>query len=261
MLTEAVSDVGRAQAEQTAAVYDSADGKYEKIATFFNEQGEANKYADTPFERIDIIITSDKEPVVYLETVEDSSELPNFNVFAYTTGKPKEIDDAEKSLSNEQAVDYLKRYKNGMYKKEYVFNRANQTCKYIYPVTFSRKAGRKLVGFSIVTYKQQVLRTKVFVLTIITIFLYLSVIFSILLADFIFNPLLFLRKNVRKTSRSIEKILSGTAKNTSNTLKFSDTIKTKDEIKDLSLEIGEWSDLSKESCLMFHSRLSSTPIK
>ena len=250
MFTEAVSDVGRAQAEQTAAVYDSADGKYEKIATFFNEQGEANKYADTPFERIDIIITSDKEPVVYLETVEDSSELPNFNVFAYTTGKPKEIDDAEKSLSNEQAVDYLKRYKNGMYKKEYVFNRANQTCKYIYPVTFSRKAGRKLVGFSIVTYKQQVLmrqyfRTKVFVLTIITIFLYLSVIFSILLADFIFNPLLFLRKNVRKTSRSIEKILSGTAKNASNTLKFSDTIKTKDEIKDLSLEIGEMVGLIK----------------
>ena len=36
MFTEAVSDVGRAQAEQTAAVYDTAEGKYDKIATFRN---------------------------------------------------------------------------------------------------------------------------------------------------------------------------------------------------------------------------------
>lgn len=250
MFTEAVSDVGRAQAEQTAAVYDSADGKYEKIKAFFDEQAAANDYAETPFERIDIIITLDKEPVVYLNDWELTTELPEFNVFAYTTGKPKEIDESEKILSNEQAVDYLKRYKNGAYKKEYVFNKINRTCKYIYPVTFARKAGKKLVGFTIVTYKQQVLmrqffRTKVFVLTIITIFLYLSVLFSILLADFIFNPLLFLRKNVRKTSRSIEKILSGTAKNASNAVKFSDTIKTNDEIKDLSLEIGEMVGLIK----------------
>lgn len=250
MFTEAVSDVGRAQAEQTAAVYDSAEGKYDKIATFFEEQRVANEYAETPFERIDIIIYGKSEPVVYLEEWESSTELPEFSVFAYTTGKPKEIDDAEKKLTNEQAVDYLKRYKSGAYKKEYVFNKSNQTCKYIYPVTFVRKAGHKLVGFSIVTYKQQVLmrqffRTKIFVFTIITIFLYLSVIFSILLADFIFNPLLFLRKNVRKTSRSIEKLLSGTAKNANTAVKFSDTIKTNDEIKDLSLEIGEMVGLIK----------------
>mgnify|MGYP002623873555 CR=1 FL=1 len=250
MFTEAVSDVGRAQAEQTAAVYDSAEGKYDKIATFFEEQRVTNEYAETPFERIDIIIYGKSEPVVYLENWEASTELPEFSVFAYTTGKPKEIDDSEKKLTNEQAVDYLKRYKNGTYKKEYVFNKANRTCKYIYPVTFARKAGHKLVGFSIVTYKQQVLmrqffRTKIFVFTIVTIFLYLSVILSILLADFIFNPLLFLRKNVRKTSRSIEKLLSGTAKNANTAVKFSDTIKTNDEIKDLSLEIGEMVGLIK----------------
>ncbi|WP_407425178.1 adenylate/guanylate cyclase domain-containing protein [Treponema sp.] len=250
MFTEAVSDVGRAQAEQTAAVYDSAEGKYEKIKTFFDEQREANKYAETPFERIDIIITMDSEPVIFIENWENSSELPEFNVFAYTTGKPLSISDSEKMLTPAQARDYLKRYKNGAYKKEYVFNKAEHTCKYIYPVTLSRKAGHKLIGFAIVTYKQQVLmrqyfRTKIFVFTIITVFLYLSIIFSILLADFIFNPMLFLRKNVHKTSKSIEKILRGTAKNTSSAVKFNDTIKTKDEIKDLSLEIGEMVNLIK----------------
>ena len=250
MFIEAVSDVGRAQAEQTAAVYDSADGRNDKISAFFEELRVSNDYAETPFERIDIIVTYDKEPVVYLETWEPNTELPNFNTFAYTTGKPKTIDEEEKSLTSEQAVDYLKRYKSEAYKKDYVYSKTNKTCKYIYPVTFSRKAGKKLTGFAIVTYKQQVLmrqyfRTKVFVFTLISIFLYLSVIFSILLADFIFNPLLFLRKNVKKTSRAIEKILGGTAKNASNTLKFYDTIKTKDEIKDLSLEIGEMVGLIK----------------
>ncbi len=248
MFTEAVSDVGRTQAEQTAAVYDSADGENEKIAAFFAEQSETNKYAETPFERIDIIITRDKEASVYLENWENTTELPEFTILAYTTTSPKKIDESEKSLSTEQVVDYLKRYKTGAYRTSYVFNKANKTCKYIYPVSFARKEGRKLVGFSIVTYKQQVLmrqyfRTKIFVFTIISAFLYLSIIFSILLADFIFNPLLFLRKNVRKTSRSIEKIMGGSAKNASNALVFSDTIKTNDEIKDLSLEIREMVDL------------------
>jgi len=249
MFTEAVSDVGRSQAEHTAEIYDSADGRYEKIAEFFNETRQANKFAETPFERIDIIVTYSKE-AFFLEDWENSVNLPEFNIFAYTTGNPKQIDESEKALTNEQANEYLKRYKNGSYKKNYVFDSARKTCKYIYPVTFAQKGKHKLVGFSIVTYRQQVLmrqyfRTKIFVLVIISVFLYLTVIFSTLLSDFIFNPLLFLRKNVRKTSHSIEKILSGKAKNASNALKFSETIRTNDEIKDLSLEIGEMVALIK----------------
>lgn len=249
MFTEAVSDVGRAQAEQTAAVYDTAEGKYEKIAAFFEEQRVSNEYAETPFERIDVIITSKRDEFIFIDDWE-SKVLPDYDVFAYTTGKPKEIDDSEKSVTREQARDYLKRYKSGLYRKQFVFNKASKTCKYIYPVTIARKEGRRLLGFSIVTYRQQVLmrqffRTKIFVFTVATIFLYLTVILSILLADFIFNPLLFLRKNVHKTSNSIEKILNGKAKNVSSALKFSDTIKTNDEIKDLSLEIGEMVTLIK----------------
>ena len=249
MFTEAVSDVGRAQAEQTAAVYDSAEGKYSKIAAFFEEQRISNEFAETPFERIDVIITGNRENQVFLESWENST-LPDFEIFAYTTGKPKEIAESEKSISSSQALDYLKRFKSGSYKKSFVFNKASKTCKYIYPVTIAKEEGRRVLGFSIVTYKQNVLmrqffRTKIFVFTLVLIFLYLTVIFSIFLADFIFNPLLFLRKNVRNTSHSIEKILSGTAKNASRTLKFSDTIKTTDEIKDLSLEIGEMVTLIK----------------
>ena len=65
MFTEAVSDVGRSQAEQTATIYDSADGKYEKIAPYFTQQKESNSYADCPFERIDIITSSTPGNIIF----------------------------------------------------------------------------------------------------------------------------------------------------------------------------------------------------
>ena len=56
-MTESVSNIGCAQAEQTASVYDSADGLYEKIQHFFETQKESNSFTNAPYERIDIIIT------------------------------------------------------------------------------------------------------------------------------------------------------------------------------------------------------------
>ena len=58
LITETVTEAGRTTAEQTAAIYETAEGKYEKILYFFNQQKKSNEYADTPFERIDIIISS-----------------------------------------------------------------------------------------------------------------------------------------------------------------------------------------------------------
>ena len=100
MFTEAVSDVGRSQAEQTSTVYDSADGRYEKIAPYFTQQKEANSYADCPFERIDIITASAPGNIIYqkegdkvsfvpaedgTEIKLDSIEWPDYDVFSYTT--------------------------------------------------------------------------------------------------------------------------------------------------------------------------------
>ena len=69
MFTEAVSDVGRSQAEQTSTVYDSADGKYEKISPYFTQQKEANSYADCPFERIDIITAGTPGNIIFQKEV------------------------------------------------------------------------------------------------------------------------------------------------------------------------------------------------
>lgn len=252
MITEAVSDVGKTQAEQTAAVYDYAEGKYEKISAYFDAQKSTNSYSGTPYERIDIIITGANSNV-YLEKINSQTELPRFDVFAYTTGQPSKIASKEKSISDSQAREYIRMYQSGSYRNSFVYDKDGKTCKYIYPVTFARKDGRKLVGFSIVTYRQEVLmrqyfKTKVFVFSAIVVFIYLSIVVSFFVSDKLINPLLYLRANVRKTSRQIEALLSkgdGKDRSGAGEIEFSDIIRTKDEIKGLSTEIGNMVSLIK----------------
>lgn len=249
LITEAVSDVGKTQAEQTAAVYDSAEGRYEKISAYFNTQKETNSYSGTPYERIDIII-SGKNANVYLETIDSSTELPPFDVFAYTTGQPSKIDGKEKSISESQAREYIRNYQSGAYRKQFVYDKESRTCKYIYPVTFARKDGHKLVGFSVVTYRNDVLmrqffKTEVFVLSIVIIFFYLIVLLSFFISDKLINPLLYLRSGVRKTTNQIESILNGKEKGGADEIEFKDNIKTRDEIKGLSTEISNMVGLIK----------------
>ena len=252
MFTEAVSDVGRSQAEQTAVIYDSADGKYEKISVYFNQQKEANSYADSPFERIDII-TTDQPTNIFFEKTGDEITLladkdgnepiwPDYAVFSYTTaiGKVKTIPDNEKFITAEKAKEYFTRFQNGTYKKQPVYY--NEFCKYIYPVSFTRKEGNKLVGFSIVTYREEILmrsyfHAQIFVYTMAVMFLYIAIILSLLIADFITNPLLYLRTNVRKTADILEEILDGNSKIKAEQLTYIDSIRTHDETKDLSKEI------------------------
>lgn len=243
MFIEAVSDMGRTRAEQTANVYDSADGMYEKILQYFDQQRDNNLYSDLPFERIDIII-SDIKDNLYLEEITAETELHDYNVFAYSTSKPSKVPEADTHITKEQAADYIRRIQNGTYKRTPVFDKATKTLKYIYPVTFQRKAGHKLVGFSIVTYRQEVLmkslfKTEVFVFVLSAIFLYLAIILTIFISDFIANPLLYLRSNVKKTSQALSKILEKKSEATADTIIFEDTIRTQDEIKDLSLEISD----------------------
>ena len=257
MFTEAVSDVGRSQAEQTSTVYDSADGKYEKIAPYFSQQKEANSYADTPFERIDIITAGvpgnilfqkEGDKVKFVSTEEDKEltiddiEWPEYDVFSYTTatGHVKDIPESEKKIPAAKAREYFANFMNGNYKKQPVLD--GDLCKYIYPVSFTRKVGFKLVGFSIVTYKTEILmrsyfHVKIFVYTMVVMFLYISIIFALLIADFITNPLLYLKTNVRKSANTLEEILDGNSKITAEQLTFIDSIKTQDETKDLSKEI------------------------
>ena len=146
--TEAVSSMGRAQAERAANLYVEAQGRNEKISTSFTEQKILNSFASTPFVRIDMITPVKKikgSDGLYLERIydflqngqiitpapEDSNtqdlklkkddeelSIPAFDEFSYTTavGKVSEIPADEKMISAQDALNYVRSYMDGSYK-------------------------------------------------------------------------------------------------------------------------------------------------
>ncbi|MDY4468615.1 MAG: adenylate/guanylate cyclase domain-containing protein [Treponema porcinum] len=245
MLTkQTVNNTGGNQAEQVAAIYDFSDGLSAKINAFIEGFKKTNSSSPFPCERADII-TTDSTKSVFLETIDASTILPEFNVFSYTTaaGHVYKIPDAEKRITPQQAALYVDRWRNEATRKEPLFDRQNDTLKYIYPVTYTRKEGHKLVGFSVITYRREILsrpyfQAKVFIFTLSAVFLYVSIVITLFLADFIANPIIFLCGSVRKTANILSELLSGTAKINPESLTFDEKVETKDEIKDLSIEIN-----------------------
>lgn len=320
--TEAVSSMGRAQAERAANLYVEADGKNALISQSFNEQNNLNKYASTPFVRIDMITSSKKikaadglfldkiydfllngtmeetipakaeapepenssvmeadlestksdsqnQPEEKTENKEESQNqtgetaepedetvevmltkdgqtlvMPEFDLFTYTTaaGRVSEIPADEKIISAKEAVEYVRMYMDGSYKDAAIRNTEKGTLKYMYPVYFSRKEGQLLHGFVIVSYYEELLmksyfHAKILVFSWSVIFLYIAIILSLLIADFIANPLLYLKTNVHKTSTALSEILDGNSKINAENLVYTDSITTKDEIKDVSKEV------------------------
>ena len=231
LLSQTVNNTGKNLAEQVAAIYDFSDGLHTKISAFLDGIRKTNASSPFPCERADIITTSSKTNI-FLEEIDYSTELPEFDVFSYTTasGPVNKIPASEKTILPSEAVRYITHFQN------------ENTCIYVYPVTFSRKDGQKLVGFSVVTYLNEVLnrpyfQAKVFILTISAIFFYVSIIITLFLADFIANPILFLCGNIRKTANGLSDMLSGNAKIESGKLIFEESVNTNDEIKTLSIEI------------------------
>ena len=245
MLTkQTVNNTGGNQAEQVAAIYDFSDGLSAKLNAFIEGFKKTNSSSPFPCERADII-TTDSTKSVFLETIDASTILPEFNVFSYTTaaGHVYKIPDAEKRITPQQAALYVDRWRNEATRKEPLFDRQNDTLKYIYPVTYTRKEGHKLVGFSVITYRREILsrpyfQAKVFIFTLSAVFLYVSIVITLFLADFIANPIIFLCGSVRKTANILSELLSGTAKINPESLTFDEKVETKDEIKDLSIEIN-----------------------
>lgn len=176
-----------------------------------------------------------------------TTALPDFNIFAYTTAEETAgmIPEEEKRITHEQAAEFLGRYRNEELRNEPIYNAQNETIKYTHPVTVTDAERRRLVGFSVITYRKEILarpyfQAKVFIFTISTVFFYISIVVTLFLADFIANPIIFLCGSVRKTANILSSLLSetGTARIDPESLTFDDKVGTNDEIKDLSIEIN-----------------------
>jgi len=243
LLTQNVNTTGKNQAEQVAAIYDFSDGLHAKISAFLEGIKKTNVSSPFPHQRVDII-TTDSKSSIFLEKIDASTELPDFNVFSYTTatGSVRTIPADEKRITAQEAAFYIAHFKNENTRNQPIYKPEKGTCLYVYPITFSRKDGQRLVGFSVVTYMQEILerpyfQAKVFIFALAAVFLYAAIIITLFLADFIADPIILLCGNIRKTTNILSELLSGNAKIEAARLVFEDNLKTHDEIKTLSKEI------------------------
>ena len=243
LLTQNVNTTGTNQAEQVAAIYNFSDGLHAKISAFLEGIKKTNASSPFPHRRVDII-TTDSKAHVFLEQIDTTTELPDFNVFSYTTetGSVRKIPAEEKRITAEDAALYIKHFKDENTRSQPIYNADKGTCIYVHPITFSRKDGQRLVGFAVVTYMKEILnrpyfQAKVFIFALAAVFAYAAIIITLFLADFIAEPIIQLCVNIRKTTNILSELLSGNAKIEANRLIFDDNIKTHDEIKTLSKEI------------------------
>ena len=243
LVSQTADNTGKNLAEQVAAIYDFSDGLHTKISAFLEGVKKTNASSPFPCQRADIITASAKTNI-FLEEIDYSTELPEFDVFSYTTAAVDihKIPAEEKRILPSEAIQYIVHFQDINTRGKPICKPGKNTCVYVYPVTFSRKEGQKLVGFSVVTYLKEILnrpyfQAKVFILSISVIFFYVSIIITLFLADFIVNPVLFLCGNIRRTANSLGDMLAGNAKIESGKLVFEETVHTNDEIKNLSVEI------------------------
>ena len=243
LLTQNVNTTGKNQAEQVAAIYSFSDGLHAKINAFLEGIKKTNASSPFPFQRVDIITTNSKQPI-FLEEINESTVLPTFDVFSYTTaaGRVRLIPEEEKRITSGEAALYIKHCKDKSTVSTPIYKNEKGTCLYVYPVTFTRKEGQRLIGFSVVTYLKEVLdrpyfQALVFVLSISAVFFYASIIIVLFLADFIANPIIFLCGNIRKTANILSEMISSNRAIEPNRLIFEENIKTHDEIKTLSREL------------------------
>jgi class 3 adenylate cyclase len=82
-------------------------------------------------------------------------------------------------------------------------------------------------------------RTRSMVLVLTLFFLYIAIVLTYLIGNYIVNPLLFLRMNVRKISDILTTMIRGQARVTSSSLVYIDCVQSHDEIKALSTEIND----------------------
>ncbi|MBU0954591.1 MAG: adenylate/guanylate cyclase domain-containing protein [Spirochaetes bacterium] len=107
-----------------------------------------------------------------------------------------------------------------------------------------RIAKERLLGLVLMHYDNDVImrpyfRTRNLVYALTALFLYLSVLLTWLVGNYIVNPLLFLRMNVRKISDTLTTMIRGTSRISSSALVYNDYVNSKDEIKSLSCEISD----------------------
>lgn len=245
-ILKAVGDGARTQVAQAAATYRVNLGDSIAMTEYVNRQVELN--AGSEFTYHDLTIYSNLKGELYLD-----DEKPAFTDFRaeYSTLEPSiqypEIDPypADRVASWFAAMDAHGRVTS-------VEDVKAGTVTFTSPIVKidtvrkgdERIRRERLLGFSVLTFDRDVImrpyfRTRVTVILFTSFFIYLSVVLTYVIGNYIVNPLLFLRMNVRKISDLLATMIRGESRIAASTLVYNDCVTSRDEIKSLSFEINE----------------------
>ena len=245
-LLNAVGDTARTQVEQATASYRINLGDTIAMFEYMTRQKELNKKAEFSYESL-VLYTNLKNPV-YLDTID--GDVPDFEA-EFALAFPGEHYPTLSPLPGESARKYARQH---LRDREIltIQNEATRTFNYISPIMMSEtvRSGEdrirrdRLLGFSVMVFSQDVIlrpyfKTQLSVYVFTSMFMYLAIILTYLVGNFIVNPLLFLRMNVRKISDVLSTMISGESRIASSSLIYKDCVTSRDEIKSLSSEIND----------------------
>ena len=245
-ILEAVGDGAKSQVEQASTTYRVNLGDSIALFEYFNRQVEQNRSAK--FSYNDLTIYTNRKQEFYLD---DKTAHSQEMKAEFSTLSPGIQYPYIQSIAGSAADSWVTSTtaSGGVFE---ISNPKVRTISYISPIVKvdtirngdeKTKRGR-LLGFSVMTFNIDTImkpyfrtRSMVFVLTLF--FLYIAIILTYIIGNYIVNPLLFLRMNVRKISDILTTMMRGQARVTSSTLVYIDCVQSHDEIKALSTEIND----------------------
>jgi adenylate cyclase len=243
-ILKAVGDGAKNQVEQASTNYRVNLGDSIAMIQYVAKQKEINSKSEFSFSSLSVY--TDLKSDVYLDAL--PVKLPDYKA-EYSTLGADQFPSGVKALPGAIALDFARA--GGLSERH---DSAARTFTYVSPIVkpeTEKRGGERvrrerLLGFSVMTFDENVImkpffhsRNSVFVLT--ALFLYLAIVLTYIVGNLIVNPLLFLRMNVRKISDVLRSMIRGESRVSANTLIYDDPVKSRDEIKDLSLEFSDFS--------------------
>lgn len=245
-ILEAVGDGARGQVEQASANYRVNLGDSIALFEYFNRQAEQNAKADFRYDNL--AIYTERKDDIYVDS--PASSIPDFKAEYSTLSQGVQYPEIP-PIGAASAKTYINSYAAT---KDVVslHDSKARTFSYISPIIKidtirkgqSQVKRERVLGFSVMTFDEDIIMrpyfmTRNMVIIITAFFMYLSVILTYLVGNYIVNPLLYLRMNVRKISDILNTMIRGESRVSAATLVYNDCVTSRDEIKSLSTEINE----------------------
>jgi class 3 adenylate cyclase len=245
-ILKAVGDAAKSQVEQTSAIYRVNLGDSIAMFEFLTRQYELNTKAEFSYD--DLTIYTNLKGETYLDDLDATATdfKAEFSTSSMGTQYPS-ID----ALPAARVVGYAKSI-TGETKVVSSHDEENNLFAYASPIikmnTVTKGTEKikreRLLGYSVMTFREDVVMrpyylTRVSVIVFTAFFLYLAIILTYLVGNYIVNPLLFLRMNVRKISDILSTMIRGQSRISSTALVYNDCVHSHDEIKSLSSEIND----------------------